>query len=47
MGEKEILKRYEEQKKLIKASTPIPKNESTIQKQKRIAKAKKRSAAPH
>ena len=38
MGEKEILKRYEEQKKLIKASTPIPKNESTIQKQKRIAK---------
>ncbi|MGX7686807.1 hypothetical protein ACWA1C_06545 [Flectobacillus roseus] len=36
MGEKEILKRYEEQKKLIKATTPVPKNELPSQKEERL-----------
>jgi phage terminase large subunit-like protein len=37
MSEKEILKRYEEQKKLILASTPLPINESEVDKAARIS----------
>lgn len=37
MSEKEIMLRYEEQKKNIKLSTPIPINESDIKKAERIA----------
>lgn len=37
MSEKEILKRYEEQKKAIKSSTPLPVNETETEKAKRIA----------
>ena len=37
MTEKDILLRYEESKKNIKRSTPVPTNESDVAKQKRIA----------